>query len=219
MIIKKNEYRTGWYLNEIPLLVMIFPEILIIKTFIMKKHLVHSVIKTFLLVVFTIVSVSALGQTSDKDKKLISDSKAGIKDFIHTDSLIKRFLTSSYAYVIFPNVGKGAVGIGGASGGGIVFEKSATIGKAQMTQVTVGFQFGGQAYREIIFFEDKETLDKFKENNIEFSAQVSAVAAKAGASANAKYTDHILIFTQQKGGLMYEASVGGQKFKYTAFTK
>jgi lipid-binding SYLF domain-containing protein len=86
-----------------------------------------------------------------------------------------------------------------------------------MTQATVGFQFGGQAYREVIFFEDKKTLDQFKENKIEFSAQVSAVAAKAGASGNVKYSSGILIFTQQKGGLMYEASVGGQKFKYTAY--
>ena len=184
----------------------------------MKKNLVHSVFKTFIVFVFISICTSTWGQTSKKDKELIADSKDGIKDFIHTDSLMKGFLSSSYAYVIFPNVGKGAVGIGGASGGGIVFEKTATIGKAQMTQVTVGFQFGGQAYREIIFFEDKATLDKFKENNIDFSAQVSAVAAKSGASANAKYADHILIFTQQKGGLMYEASVGGQKFKYTPFT-
>jgi hypothetical protein len=101
--------------------------------------------------------------------------------------------------------------------GGTVFQKKAVIGKAQMTQVTIGFQFGGQAYREVIFFENKITLDQFKENKIEFSAQVSAVAAKAGASGNVKYTNGVLIFTQQKGGLMYEASVGGQKFKYTAY--
>ena len=132
---------------------------------------------------------------------------------------MKKRFKNDYGYVVFTNVGKGAVGVGGASGGGIVYEKGVIIGKAQMTQVTIGFQFGGQAYREVVFFENKETLDRFKENKFEFSAQVSAVAAKAGASADAKYTDGILIFTQQKGGLMYEASVGGQKFKYTPFTK
>jgi lipid-binding SYLF domain-containing protein len=83
--------------------------------------------------------------------------------------------------------------------------------------VSVGFQFGGQAYREVIFFENKEALDRFKENKLEFSAQASAVAAKSGASANVKYRDGVMIFTQQKGGLMYEASVGGQKFSFTAF--
>ena len=91
------------------------------------------------------------------------------------------------------------------------------IGKASMTQVTVGFQFGGQAYRELIFFESKEALDRFKENKIEFSAEASAVAVTVGASANVKYTNGVMIFSQQKGGLMYEASVGGQKFKFTPF--
>lgn len=83
-----------------------------------------------------------------------------------------------------------------------------------MTQVSIGFQLGGQAYREVIFFEAKKDLDRFKENRVEFTAQVSAVAAASGASANAKYVDGVMVFTMQKGGLMYEASVGGQKFKY-----
>jgi lipid-binding SYLF domain-containing protein len=85
-----------------------------------------------------------------------------------------------------------------------------------MTQVSVGLQFGGQAYRELIFFENQESLDRFKKNKFEFSAQASAVAAKSGASANAKYRDGVMVYTAQKGGLMYEASVGGQKFKFTA---
>jgi lipid-binding SYLF domain-containing protein len=185
----------------------------------MKKYLVHFALKSFILFVFISVCTSTSGQSSDKDKQLVADSKSGIKDFIHTDSTMKTRFSKAYGYVIFPNVGKGAMGVGGASGGGTVYEKGAIVGKAQMTQVTIGFQFGGQAYREIVFFEDKQTLDRFKENNIEFSAQVSAVAAKSGASGNAKYTDGIVIFTQQKGGLMYEASVGGQKFKYTPYTK
>jgi lipid-binding SYLF domain-containing protein len=189
------------------------------KTSNMKKHLIHLILKSALIFFFTTVYTTSSGQTSKKDKQLVTDSKSGIKDFIHTDSLMKQRFKNDYGYVVFPNVGKGAIGIGGASGGGIVYEKGVIIGKAQMSQVTVGFQFGGQAYREVIFFQDKATLDRFKDNKIEFSAQVSAVAAKAGASGNAKYTDGILIFTQQKGGLMYEASVGGQKFKYTPFSK
>jgi lipid-binding SYLF domain-containing protein len=185
----------------------------------MKKYLKHFLFTSFLALTFISVSTSASGQTTSKEKQLVTDSKDGLKDFIHTDSLMKRLISSANGYVIFPNVGKGAIGVGGASGGGTLFEKGAVVGKAQMTQVTIGFQFGGQAYREIIFFEDKATLDHFKDNKIEFSAQVSAVAAKSGASGNAKYTDGIVIFTQQKGGLMYEASVGGQKFKYTPYTK
>jgi lipid-binding SYLF domain-containing protein len=124
---------------------------------------------------------------------------------------------NSYGYVIFPNVGKGAIGVGGAAGNGIVSENGKTIGSAKMKQVSVGFQFGGQAYREVIFFENKGALNRFKQNKFEFSAQASAVAATAGASTNVKYREGVMIFTQQKGGLMYEASIGGQKFSYTPF--
>jgi len=185
----------------------------------MKIHLIQLILKSALVFFFASVYTASSGQTDKKDKQLVADSQSGIKDFIHTDSLMKKRFKNDYGYVVFPNVGKGAIGVGGASGGGIVYEKGVVIGKAQMTQVTIGLQLGGQAYREVVFFQDKATLDRFKENKVEFSAQVSAVAAKAGASADAKYADGILIFTQQKGGLMYEASVGGQKFKYTPFSK
>ncbi len=154
---------------------------------------------------------------SKKDSSLIKDCDEAKAEFIKTDALIKHLFDEATGYVIFPNVGKGAVGVGGASGNGIVFEKGKLLGKAKMTQVSIGFQLGGQAYRELIFFENKETLERFKKNKVEFSAQASAVAAKSGASANAKYADGVMIFTQQKGGLMYEASVGGQKFKFTTF--
>jgi lipid-binding SYLF domain-containing protein len=86
-----------------------------------------------------------------------------------------------------------------------------------MKQVSVGFQFGGQAYREVIFFENKAALDRFKEDKFEFAAQASAVAATTGASANVKYKDGVMVFTQEKKGLMYEASIGGQKFSYSPF--
>ena len=85
---------------------------------------------------------------------------------------------------------------------------------ASMTQASFGFQWGGQAYREVIFFETEGDLDRFKENKIEFSGQASAVAVTKGAAANIKYKDGVMIFSQTKAGLMYEASIGGQKFKY-----
>ena len=154
---------------------------------------------------------------SNKDRVLIEDVDSARAEFIRTDALMKSLFESAYGYVVFPNIGKGAIGVGGASGNGIVYEKGTMIGKAGMKQVTIGFQFGGQAYREVIFFETKETLDRFKEDKLEFSAEASAVAATVGASANAKYTNGVMIFTQLKGGLMYEASVGGQKFDYSAF--
>ena len=125
------------------------------------------------------------------------------------------FKTSS-GYVIFPNVGKGAAGVGEAAGKGTVYQRGVPVGTAQMVQVTVGAQAGGQAYREIIFFESKDALDRFMQNKVEFSAQTSAIAVKAGASANANYRDGVVVFSQEKGGLMLEASLGGQKFTYKA---
>jgi lipid-binding SYLF domain-containing protein len=95
-----------------------------------------------------------------------------------------------------------------------VFQRGKVIGTAKLSQVTVGIQAGGQAYREVIFFESAKDLNRFKENKIEFSAQASAVAATEGASGNAKYIDGVMIFSQTKGGLMYEASLGGQTFKF-----
>jgi lipid-binding SYLF domain-containing protein len=154
---------------------------------------------------------------AQKDAKLMGDAQSAKGDFIRSDASMGGRFSNSYAYVIFPNVGKGGIGIGGAAGNGIVFQHGKAVGHAKMTQVSVGFQWGGQAYREVIFFENKEALDRFEASKYEFSAQVSAVAATAGASANAKYTDGVMVFTQQKGGLMYEASIGGQKFKYSGY--
>lgn len=152
-----------------------------------------------------------------KDEKIIEDCKKAKTEFIKTDNLMQSLFKDSYGYVIFPNVGKGAIGIGGAAGNGIVFEEGKMIGAAKMKQLSIGFQLGGQAYREVIFFEDEDALNRFKENNFEFSAQASAVAVKAGATANVKYREGVMVFSQQKGGLMYEASIGGQKFDYTEF--
>ena len=175
-------------------------------------------ISTLLAIITTIVMpVYLFGQQDAKDNKLIDDSKYAKGQFIKTDKLMANLFDKSSGYVIFPNVGKGAVGVGGAAGNGILFENGNPVGKASMKQVSVGFQFGGQAYREVIFFENEAALDRFKQDKIEFDARASAVAANEGAAANVKYANGVMIFTQEKGGLMYEASVGGQKFHYTAF--
>jgi lipid-binding SYLF domain-containing protein len=152
-----------------------------------------------------------------KDEKIIEDCKKAKTEFIKTDNLMQSLFKDSYGYVIFPNVGKGAIGIGGAAGNGIVFEEGKMIGAAKMKQLSIGFQLGGQAYREVIFFENDEAMTRFKENNFEFSAQASAVAVKKGATANVKYREGVMVFSQQKGGLMYEASIGGQKFDFAEF--
>ena len=178
------------------------------------KRLIQ-VAATLFVVTALIMPLSVLAQ--DKDAKLMDDSKNAKESFIKTDSLMQHLFENSVGYVIFPNVGKGAIGVGGAAGNGILYESDKAVGRASMKQVNVGFQFGGKAYREVIFFENQAALDRFKQNKFEFDAQASAVAANVGAAANVKYRNGVMVFTQEKGGLMYEASVGGQKFDYSAF--
>ena len=137
-----------------------------------------------------------------------------IAAFKNKDPGMQVFFDQAYGYVVFPTVGKGAYVVGGAYGKGKVYEKGKLIGASKLIQVTVGFQLGGQAYREIIFFKDKRALDHFTGGNFEFDAQASAVAVTAGASADASYSDGVAVFTLPKGGLMFEASVGGQKFSF-----
>ena len=127
---------------------------------------------------------------------------------------MKALFENAHGYVIFPNVGKGGFGIGGAAGNGVVYENKKMVSMAKVSQGRIGLQAGGPAYREVIFFESKNEMDRFKESRFEFSAQASAVAVTEGASANVKYADGVMVFTMQKGGLMYEASIGGQKFKF-----
>ncbi len=154
-------------------------------------------------------------ETAKQQKTADPKVAQAIADFKNRDPSIKRFFNNAYGYAVFPTVGKGGIGVGGAYGEGEVYERGRHIGSASLTQVTIGFQLGGQAYSEIVFFKDKKTTDDFKKGNFELSAQASAVAATAGAATNADYDKGVAIFTLIKGGLMYEASVGGQKFSFT----
>lgn len=175
------------------------------------------VMKKFLLTLtLSVFAFAVFAQSSNKDSQIIQDSQDAKEAFLKDDPDMATFFDESYAYIILPNVGKGGLGIGGAAGNGVAFEQGTMIGFAKMTQVTIGFQAGGQAYSEVVFFESEDEFDRFKENKIEMAAQVSAVAAASGASLNAEYVDGVAVFTRTKGGLMYEASVGGQQFKYRA---
>ena len=142
------------------------------------------------------------------------EALATIAEFKRADPSIDRFFKEAYGYAIFPEITKGGIGIGGAQGDGTVFEQGASVGSSEMSQVTVGLQLGGQTYREAIFFKDKAALDNFKQGNFEVAAGLSAVAVKSGASKTADYNHGVAIFTMEEGGLMFEASVGGQKFSY-----
>lgn len=163
---------------------------------------------------FMAIGLTAFAQSAAKDQKIEEDSKDAKAAFLEDDPDMEELFDSSYGYIILPNVGKGGFGIGGAAGNGVAFQGGKQIGYAKMTQITIGFQAGGQSYSEVVFFENENAFDRFKANNVEMSAQVSAVAAAEGASMNAKYIDGVAVFTRIKGGLMYEASVGGQQFKF-----
>ena len=173
--------------------------------------------KIYLITFLTFCTFAAFAQSEEKVEKIIEDSKEAKEEFLEGDWQMKKHFSEAYGYVIYPNVGKGGIGIGGAAGNGVAYEQGEMVGMAKLSQVSIGFQWGGQAYREVIFFESKKEMDRFKENKVELSAQVSAVAVTAGASADAKYVEGVMVFTMQKGGLMYEAAVGGQKFKFNPF--
>jgi lipid-binding SYLF domain-containing protein len=130
------------------------------------------------------------------------------------DPTLAALLDNAEGYAVFPTVGKGAIGVGGAYGKGTLYERGAHSGYCDLTQASIGFQLGGQGYTEIIAFSTTDALADFKAGALEFGAQATAVALKSGAGANAKYTDGVAVFTMDEAGLMYEASIGGQKFSY-----
>jgi lipid-binding SYLF domain-containing protein len=148
------------------------------------------------------------------DRDLNAEVAAAKADFLEADESMSALFSSAAAYAIIPKVTKGGLGVGGAKGAGLFYQGGAAIGTAHMSQFTIGFQAGGQIYSEAIFFETAEAAEKFKAGKFEFAAQVSAVAAAAGVSRDAPYQDGIKVITHAGKGLMYEASVGGQKFGY-----
>jgi len=181
--------------------------------------------KIALLLAFPFVCVHA-----GDDNKNYNEALAKFK----ANPTVQKFLSSAYGYALFPTIGKGGLGIGGAHGKGRVYQAGNLKGTSKMTQVTIGFQAGGQAFSQLILFKNKDAFDKFTTGKFEFGAQATAVAitASAGAAAGttgntagatskadagaqaAEYVNGMMIFTYAKGGLMYEASIGGQKFSY-----
>ena len=158
------------------------------------------------------------GKKEEKErKKARSKAQKATKVFRKADPSLELHFESAAGYAVFPGIGKGGIGIGGAYGTGVVYEGGKAIGKTSVKQVTIGFQLGGQKYSELIFFKDQDALDAFKEGNFELTAQISAVAAAAGASKDAAYERGVAVFTMAGKGLMYEATVGGQKFTFDAY--
>jgi lipid-binding SYLF domain-containing protein len=165
-----------------------------------------------------LVSAAAYGgETAKLDKEDLTKAEATIGDALERDSTLQEFFEGAAGYAVFPKVAKGAIGIGGAHGTGLLFENGEAIGETKVTQVTIGLQLGGKTYSEIIFFENEDVLTVFTTGRLELAAQASAVALSAGVSADLAYSDGMAIIVMGQGGLMYEASIGGQKFSYKPF--
>lgn len=155
-------------------------------------------------------------QVVDQDEKarLVDDAKRAKDAFIQNNPNVAELFNNSAGYVIFPNVGKGAYILGGAAGNGVLFEDGGVQGFAELRQIDVGLQIGGQAYRQAIIFQTQNELNQFKEGNYSLSGNASAVIIEKGKAKNVEFNNGRAILTMPKAGAMVEISVGGQKFEY-----
>jgi len=190
--------------------------------------------KRFPLIALLIVSVISIGVSGTMAAEE-ADCAATIELF-KSSEVVQPFFEDAYGYAVFPTIGKGGLGIGGAYGTGLVYQGGKVTGETSLTKVSIGFQAGGQAFSEIIFFQDDRAYNDFTGGEFEFDATASAVAITAGVEAKAgtegasagatagpatgkqaktDYYKGMAVFTHAKGGLMYEATIGGQKFKFT----
>ncbi|QDO94774.1 lipid-binding SYLF domain-containing protein [Formosa sediminum] len=172
-----------------------------------------------LITILSIVCIASYSSAqTEKDKEIIKDAEVAKETLLKTTPELKNFFDKAAGYVIFPNVGKGGFIVGGASGNGVLYKQGGMeLGMASLKKVNIGLQAGGEAIIEVIFFETNTELEEFQKGKFKFDAGASATAIKSGESFNAKYSEGVAVFTQTKGGLMADASVGGQKFKYTPF--
>ncbi|MDZ7789587.1 MAG: YSC84-related protein [Xanthomonadales bacterium] len=152
--------------------------------------------------------------STPSDDTLISESRSALASFVDRDPDLQRWLNQAYGYAVFPDIGKGGFWVGGGFGRGVVFEQGRPVGRASVSQATIGPQIGAQSYSQVIFFRDEAALRRFQRESFEFSAQATAVAATEGRSATTSYERGVAVFNLARGGLMAEASVGGQKFQY-----
>jgi lipid-binding SYLF domain-containing protein len=168
------------------------------------------------LIAFSLILTSTFVQAWEPDNtnKMELAVAQAIINAKEKDPSMTKWFDTAYAYAAYPKVGKGGIGIGGAYGKGLVIHGDSTVGTTSLSQVTIGLQLGGQVYSQFIMFRDKTAFDHFSRGNFEMGAQASAVAITLGASADANYDGGVAVFTIAEGGLMFEASIGGQKFKY-----
>jgi lipid-binding SYLF domain-containing protein len=166
-------------------------------------------------VIFLVTTGCATAPATVQGKADIrAEADAALSKARFTDPTIVGILSRSAGYAVFPSIGKGGLGVGGAYGKGVLYSNGRAVGYCDLTQTSIGAQVGGQSYSEIICFETWDSVETFKQGNYRFNAQATAVALKSGAGENAKFRDGVAVFTMDETGLMLEASVGGQKFSY-----
>src|SRR5215510_3246518 len=177
---------------------------------------VLSIAAAIILTTGLVVGCSTAPTTSAERDALTQKALAEREQWITADPGIEALARKSEGFAFFPEITKGGLGVGGAYGRGVVYEQNQQIGYADVTQGSVGLQAGGQTYSELIVFENKEALDRFKKNQFEFGANASAVIAKTGAAKNARFVDGVAVFVRPIAGAMAEAAVGGQRVTYIA---
>lgn len=173
--------------------------------------------KNLLIIMMLFFGVSIFAQNTD-DKKVIKDAEKAKAAFLEANPKLQGYFDDAKAYAIFPNVGKGAIIIGAASGNGAVYERGVLVGMANLKQLDIGAQIGGKAFGEVIFFKTDKAVQKFMDDEFQFGANISAIAVnQSPPSLDVKYDEGVAVFSLPKEGLMAEVSVGGQKFKYKNF--
>ena len=178
----------------------------------MKTQKINYYRSILIVLVLTLASCGGAKKTGDD---LVSDARKE-KAMIESEfPMMAEYFNGAAGHAIFPNVGKGAYIIGGASGNGVVYDSGRMIGYADLKQVDIGFQLGGKAFVEVLFFETDKALERFKEGGYELSANASAVILDKGFSEDLEFQDGVAIVTVPKGGAMAGISVGGQRFEYT----
>jgi len=160
---------------------------------------------------------STAPRTVDARSDLLQAANSSLSQARSSNASFDSIIRTAPGYAVFPTVGKGGAGVGGAYGRGIVYKNGTAIGYADLSQASIGAQLGGQTYTQILVFETDNALNKFRQGNYEFGAQATAVALQSGIGTNAKFRDGIAVFTMAETGMMVEAAVGGQKFSYQAF--
>ena len=163
-----------------------------------------------------LVACSTAPETPQQRQELTTNAQASVSNLTTQDPSLNDLLKNSNGYAIFPNVGKGAAGIGAGYGRGEVYSGGNRVGYTDMTQATIGPSLGGQTFVELIVFRTPEALQRFESGQFTFDADASAVAVTAGAGAQVKWASDTAVFIDPKGGLMADAAIGGQKFNFTA---